>query len=35
MAELGFVGDGPKSYQVTRIVTYFTHHFDYIRLAPL
>lgn len=35
MAELGFVGDGPKSYQVTRIVTYFTHHFDYIRLAIL
>lgn len=23
MAELGFVGDGPKSYQVTRIVAYF------------
>lgn len=30
MAELGFVGDGPKSYQVTRIV-----HFDHIHLAIL
>jgi len=35
MAELGFVGDGPKSYQVTGVVTYFTPHFDYIDLAIL
>jgi len=33
MAELGFVGDGPKSYQVIRIVT--KNHFSYIHLANL
>ena len=31
MAELGFVGDGPKSYQVIRIVT--KKYFGYIHLA--
>lgn len=35
MAELGFVGDGPKSYQVIRIQAYFTHQFGYIHLAIL
>jgi hypothetical protein len=35
MAELGFVGDGPKSYQVIRIGAYFRHHFDYILLFLL
>ena len=33
MAELGFVGDGPKSYQVIRIVT--KKYFGYIHLANL